>query len=110
MTASDQRRLLGDFVRAHREKLPPEGGAVRRRTPGLRREELAARAGITIVEEELSVEEDADRRMRQRLLAAPQGLAFQFFHFRRHFAHLFHIAIAVEHQIAARKKGLFGAH
>ena len=47
MTASDQRRLLGDFVRAHREKLPPEGGAVRRRTPGLRREELAARAGIS---------------------------------------------------------------
>jgi transcriptional regulator with XRE-family HTH domain len=43
----DQRQLLGAFVRAHREKLPPEGGGVRRRTPGLRREELAARAGIS---------------------------------------------------------------
>ena len=48
MINPDQRRLLGDFVRAHREKLPPEGSGVRRRTPGLRREELAARAGISV--------------------------------------------------------------
>ena len=48
MTHSDQRRLLGGFVRAHRERLPPEGVAARRRTPGLRREELAARAGISV--------------------------------------------------------------
>jgi transcriptional regulator with XRE-family HTH domain len=47
MTNPDQRRLLGGFVRAHRERLPPEGPGVRRRTPGLRREELAARAGIS---------------------------------------------------------------
>lgn len=47
MTNTDQRRLLGDFVRAHREQLPPEGASGRRRTPGLRREELAARAGIS---------------------------------------------------------------
>ena len=48
MTMADQRRLLGAFVRAHRERLRPEGAAGRRRTPGLRREELAARAGISI--------------------------------------------------------------
>ena len=48
MTVADQRRLLGAFVRAHRERLRPEGAAGRRRTPGLRREELAARAGISI--------------------------------------------------------------
>src|ERR1700734_1838418 len=41
-----QRRLLGQFVRAHRERIPPDSPAGRRRTPGLRREELAARAGI----------------------------------------------------------------
>ena len=48
MTHADQRRLLGGFVRAHRERLPPEGSGARRRTPGLRREELAARAGISV--------------------------------------------------------------
>lgn len=47
MQSFDQRRLLGEFVRAHRERLPPEDKAGRRRTPGLRREELAARAGIS---------------------------------------------------------------
>ncbi len=43
----DQRRMLGEFVRAHREHLKPEGQPGRRRTPGLRREELAVRAGIS---------------------------------------------------------------
>src|SRR5215469_6533703 len=47
MTNPDQKRLLGAFVRAHRERLAPEGAATRRRTPGLRREELASRAGIS---------------------------------------------------------------
>jgi transcriptional regulator with XRE-family HTH domain len=47
-SGEDQRRLMGAFVRAHRERLPPEGAAGRRRTPGLRREELAARAGISV--------------------------------------------------------------
>ena len=47
MLEDDQRKLLGDFVRAHRERLAPEQGAGRRRTPGLRREELANRAGIS---------------------------------------------------------------
>jgi transcriptional regulator with XRE-family HTH domain len=46
MQSEEQRRLLGEFVRAHRERLPPDNPAGRRRTPGLRREELAARAGI----------------------------------------------------------------
>jgi transcriptional regulator with XRE-family HTH domain len=46
----DQRRLLGEFVRSHRERLSPgEIHGRRRRTPGLRREELAARAGISTV-------------------------------------------------------------
>ena len=46
MTTREQRRLLGQFVRAHRERIPPDSPTGRRRTPGLRREELAARAGI----------------------------------------------------------------
>lgn len=47
MLADEQRTLLGDFIRTHRERLVPEQPAGRRRTPGLRREELAARAGIS---------------------------------------------------------------
>jgi transcriptional regulator with XRE-family HTH domain len=47
MLNDDQRKLLGEFVRAHRERLTPDPPAGRRRTPGLRREELAARAGIS---------------------------------------------------------------
>jgi transcriptional regulator with XRE-family HTH domain len=46
MQSDDQRRLLGAFVRARREALQPDERGRRRRTPGLRREELAARAGI----------------------------------------------------------------
>ena len=47
MMTEDQRKLLGDFVRARRECLTPDPAGGRRRTPGLRREELAARAGIS---------------------------------------------------------------
>ncbi|KAF2991648.1 helix-turn-helix transcriptional regulator [Methylocystis sp. MJC1] len=47
MLDADQRRLLGDFIRAHRERARPDVAGGRRRTPGLRREELAARAGIS---------------------------------------------------------------
>ncbi len=43
----DRKALLGEFVRAHRESLAAEPSLGRRRTPGLRREELAARAGIS---------------------------------------------------------------
>src|SRR5581483_4368725 len=48
MIDADQRRLLGQFIRAHRERLRPESTGTRRRTPGLRREELAARADISV--------------------------------------------------------------
>ena len=48
MLEADQRRLLGEFVRAHRERMQPSAAAGRRRTSGLRREELAARAGISV--------------------------------------------------------------
>jgi transcriptional regulator with XRE-family HTH domain len=46
-----RRRELGDFVRALRERVSPAsvglGGATRRRTPGLRREEVAQLAGFS---------------------------------------------------------------
>lgn len=46
------RSELGDFLRSRREKLSPEAvgltGKRRRRTPGLRREEVAERAGIGV--------------------------------------------------------------
>lgn len=47
MLTADQRRLLGAFVRAHRERMPAGERAGRRRTPGLRREELSVLAGIS---------------------------------------------------------------
>lgn len=46
MKDDEQRRLLGAFIRARREAMEPAGSG-RRRTPGLRREELALRAGIS---------------------------------------------------------------
>jgi len=40
---------LGGFLRSRRARLAPAAGAVgRRRTPGLRREEVAARAGVSV--------------------------------------------------------------
>jgi len=50
--AEQQRRRLGAFLRASRERLTPadagfHGGARRRRTPGLRREEVAQLAGLS---------------------------------------------------------------
>lgn len=49
MTESDPRRILAAFIRAHRESLPPPVKATgRRRTPGLRREELAEAAGVSV--------------------------------------------------------------
>jgi len=47
MTAENRRQTLGRFVRAHRERIRPDNPG-RRRTPGLRREELAERAGISM--------------------------------------------------------------
>jgi transcriptional regulator with XRE-family HTH domain len=49
MIEDTQRQLLGQFVRAHRERARPEAPGGRRRTPGLRREELAAMAGMSTV-------------------------------------------------------------
>jgi transcriptional regulator with XRE-family HTH domain len=49
MERTDRWRLLGAFLRAHRERMPPPAGAAtRRRTPGMRREELAEAAGISV--------------------------------------------------------------
>ena len=48
MMEDEQRKLLGAFVRARRESIAPDAPTRRRRTPGLRREELAARAGIGV--------------------------------------------------------------
>ena len=48
MMESDTYKLLGEFIRTHRERLPPPATlAGRRRTPGMRREELAEAAGIS---------------------------------------------------------------
>ena len=47
MIDPDRRRLLGDFVRAHRESLAPEITSTAVAVRGLRREELAAKAGIS---------------------------------------------------------------
>lgn len=52
ITAStEQRRLLGAFLRTHRERLSPLAAGLaaggRRRTPGLRREEAAQLAGVS---------------------------------------------------------------
>ena len=46
MDEIDQRKMLGAFIRAHRERLSPPKTGGRRRTPGLRREELADAAGL----------------------------------------------------------------
>jgi transcriptional regulator with XRE-family HTH domain len=51
MKTADQRRELGDFVRARRERLTPAAiglpAGARRRTPGLRREEMAQLCGLS---------------------------------------------------------------
>jgi transcriptional regulator with XRE-family HTH domain len=51
IVTTDRRRELADFVRAQREKLAPVAagfaGGTRRRTPGLRREEVAQLSGIS---------------------------------------------------------------
>jgi transcriptional regulator with XRE-family HTH domain len=47
-----QRRVIGDFLRAHRARLSPAGlglaAGQRRRTPGLRREEVAQQCGMSV--------------------------------------------------------------
>src|ERR1700675_993137 len=50
-TAAGQRKALGEFLRRQRAKLQPAAvglpAGARRRTPGLRREELAALSGMS---------------------------------------------------------------
>ncbi len=52
MNESERRQELAQFLRTRRERLSPEGmglpAASRRRTPGLRREELALLAGVGV--------------------------------------------------------------
>ncbi len=49
MTSTERRHLLGQFIRAHRERLPaPTHSLGRRRTPGWRREELAQAAAVSV--------------------------------------------------------------
>ncbi len=49
MTQADPNKALGAFLRAHRERLPvPAASWRRRRTPGLRREELAELCGVSL--------------------------------------------------------------
>ncbi|HLI68988.1 MAG TPA: helix-turn-helix transcriptional regulator, partial [Ktedonobacteraceae bacterium] len=52
MNDQERRKELAHFLRTRRERLSPEAvglpGGSRRRTPGLRREELAVVAGIGV--------------------------------------------------------------
>ena len=48
MSDAHQRQMLGAFIRAHRARLTPARPGSRRRTPGLRREELADAAGLGV--------------------------------------------------------------
>lgn len=49
MRRGEQQRIFGEFVRAKRHCLSPPHEDRRRRTPGLRREELAQKAGISAI-------------------------------------------------------------
>lgn len=98
MIRNDRRRLLGEFVRAHRERLLPPATEGRRRTPGLRREELAARAGISTtwcawIEQGRQVQASSDALSR---LAAALGLT----HAER--AYLFELAGQIDPVARAR--------
>jgi len=85
MRSEEQRRLLGQFIRSHREGLTPDMPTARRRTPGLRREELAARAGIGAtwcawIEQgrDVSVSPEALRRLAMALALTPAERAYLF--------------------------------
>ncbi|GAA1845609.1 helix-turn-helix domain-containing protein [Asanoa iriomotensis] len=64
---------LGDFVRAKRDSIQPESFGIpdrgRRRSPGLRRSDLAARAGVS-VEYLTRIEQGRDRNPSQSVLNA----------------------------------------
>jgi transcriptional regulator with XRE-family HTH domain len=88
----DQRRQLGAFLRTHREALAPEAAGLkaspraRRRTPGLRREEVAQLCGLSTtwyswVEQgrDISLSAEALSRLAGalRLTAAERGYLFE---------------------------------
>ena len=88
-TASISRRALAEFVRAHRVRLTPAAAGLatgtRRRTPGLRREEVAQLAGIsatwyTWIEQarDVSVSPGALARLAQTLHLSPAERAHLF--------------------------------
>ena len=86
MNETDSRRVLGAFLRAHRERMaPPARAATRRRTPGLRREELADICGvsatwITWLEQgrDISASATALARLAEALHLAPAERAYLF--------------------------------
>ncbi|WP_082777961.1 helix-turn-helix domain-containing protein [Tsukamurella pseudospumae] len=69
--------VLGEFLRARRERVDPKALGLRamgvRRTPGLRREEVAAQAGIS-VEYLVRLERGRDRRPSPAVVAALAGV------------------------------------
>lgn len=87
---SEQRRALGAFLRTHRERLTPaeagiSGGSARRRTPGLRREEVAHLGGLsatwyTWLEQgrDVSVSAEALARIAAALRLTPAERAYLF--------------------------------
>lgn len=85
MNDDERRKLPGRFIRSHREQVTPDVTVRRRRTPGLRREELAARAGIGVtwcawIEQgrDVSVSADALARLAVALVLTPAERAYLF--------------------------------
>jgi len=86
MASVDSRRALGAFLRAHRERLPvPATASGRRRTPGLRREEVADTCGvshtwITWLEQgrDVSASPHALARLAEALQLSPAERAYLF--------------------------------
>jgi hypothetical protein len=85
MNSNERRKLLGQFIRLHRERTMPDAAVRRRRTPGLRREELAARAGIGVtwcawIEQgrEISVSSETLSRLSDALALLPAERAYLF--------------------------------
>lgn len=88
--SAEQRALLGTFLKTHRGRISPaeaglRGGSERRRTPGLRREEVAQLSGIsttwyTWLEQgrEVSVSPSALARLADGLRLSPAERAYVF--------------------------------
>jgi transcriptional regulator with XRE-family HTH domain len=88
-TDKTRRKALGDFIRTHRERLQPAmfglDPGVRRRTPGLRREELAQLSGVSAtwyswIEQgrDLTVSATALARLARVLRLSPAERAYLF--------------------------------